>query len=94
MIFSHHGYYCWRAFFSVSLSFSCKYVLCDRGTLCLLAIVTLLFIPNEINIFGHFIDVWWTLIGFGSMSILWITSLVMLFTGRKILHIARRQHEH
>lgn len=59
--------------------------------LCLLAIVTLLFVPSEINVRGHSIDAWWTLVGFGSMSILWITSIVILTMGRKLLHIARSQ---
>jgi len=38
--------------------------------LCLLAIVTLFFVPLEISVGGHSIDAWWTLVGFGSMSIL------------------------
>lgn len=59
--------------------------------LCLLAIVTLLLVPLEISIGGHFIDAWWTFVGFGSMFILWITSLVILTMGRKLLHIARSQ---
>jgi len=62
------------------------------GTLlCLLAIVTLVFVPLEISIGGHQIDAWWTLVGLGSMLILWITSLVILSMGRKLLSIARSQ---
>ena len=62
------------------------------GTLlCLIAIVTSLFVPQEISIGGHLIDAWWTLVGLGSMSILWITSLVILTMGRKLLYIARSQ---
>jgi len=34
---------------------------------------------------------WRTLVGLGSMLILWITSLVILTMGRKLLHIARNQ---
>lgn len=59
------------------------------GTLlCLLTIVTLLFIPFEISVGGHQINAWWTLIGLGSMLILWTTSFVILMMGRKLLHIA------
>ncbi len=62
------------------------------GTLlCLLSIVTLLFVPLKISIGGHQIDAWWTLIGLGSMLILWITSLVILTIGRKLLSIAQSQ---
>jgi len=62
------------------------------GTLlCLLAIITLLFVPKEMSISGHPIDAWWTLIGFGSMLILWITSLVILAIGRELLSIAKGQ---
>ena len=58
---------------------------------CLLAIVTLLFVPLEISVGGHSIDAWWVLVGFGSMLILWITSLMMLIKGRKLLRMARCQ---
>src|SRR5699024_4893407 len=38
---------------------------------CLLAIVTLLFVPKDMSISVHPLDAWWTWIGFGDMLILW-----------------------
>jgi hypothetical protein len=62
------------------------------GTLlCLLAIVTLLFVPLKISLGQHQINTWWTLVGLGSMLILWITSLVILSVGRRLLRMARNQ---
>ncbi|MDQ6601001.1 DUF7010 family protein [Bacillus salipaludis] len=62
------------------------------GTLlCLLAIVTLLFVPLKISLGEHQINTWWTLVGLGSMLILWITSLVILSLGRRLLRMARNQ---
>src|SRR5699024_9910749 len=57
--------------------------------LCLLAIVTLLFVPIKISIGQYQINAWWTIVGLGSMLILWITGLVILFMGRKLLRMAR-----
>ncbi|QQK76951.1 hypothetical protein HUG15_16145 [Salicibibacter cibarius] len=59
------------------------------GTLlCLLAIGTVLFVPLEVSLGQHQINTWWSLVGFGSMLILWITSVVILTIGRRLLRIA------
>nr|WP_246476414.1 hypothetical protein [Salicibibacter cibi] len=60
------------------------------GTLlCLLAIGTVLFVPLEVSLGQHQVNTWWSLVGFGSMLILWITSVVIVLTGRRLLRIAR-----
>lgn len=76
-------------FFPLAHLFQVNVYYLTGALLCLLAIVTLLFVPLEINIAGHRIDAWWTFLGLGSMLILWITSLVILTMGYKLLRIAQ-----
>ena len=78
-------------FFPLAYLFQVRTYYVTGALLCLLATITLLFIPKEMSIGGHTIDAWWTLIGFGSMLVLWITSLVILAIGRNLLSIAKGQ---
>ncbi|GIN72529.1 hypothetical protein J14TS2_30040 [Bacillus sp. J14TS2] len=56
--------------------------------LCFLAIVTMLFVPVNIEFLNHEISAWWSFIGFGSALILWVTSVIILLNGRKMLRLA------
>lgn len=78
-------------FFPLASLFQVRTYYVTGTLLCLLAIVTLIFVPFKINIGGHQMNAWWTLIGLGSMLILWITSLEILSMGRRLLSIARNQ---
>lgn len=78
-------------FFPLASLFQVKVYNVTGMLLCLLAIVTLLFVPLTASFGQHQINTWWTLVGLGSMLILWITSLVILSMGRRLLRIARNQ---
>ena len=78
-------------FFPLAHLFQVRAYYVTGTSLLLLAIATVILVPQEISIAGHTIDAWWTLIGLGSMLSLWITSFVMLNIGRKLLQIARYQ---
>ncbi|WP_211744999.1 hypothetical protein [Paenibacillus sp. Marseille-Q4541] len=56
--------------------------------LCLIAILTWLFIPETIHIAGHPIMAFMSVVGFGSAIILWITSLFILRMGKTLLTLA------
>ncbi|BFT72043.1 hypothetical protein [Paenibacillus sp. P36] len=54
------------------------------GTLLtLLAIVTLLFVPEHAMIGGHPVITWWLVVGFGSSLILWSTGLQIWLVGKR-----------
>lgn len=56
------------------------------GTLlCLLAIVTLLAVPEKGSWGGDEIVLWWVVVGFGSAVILWATGLSLVIYGKKLL---------
>ncbi len=78
-------------FFPLAYLFQVKAYYVTGTLLCLLAIVTLLFVPLRSSLGQHQINTWWTLVGLGSMLILWITSLVILSVGRRLLRMARDQ---
>ena len=78
-------------FFPLAYLFQVRAYYVTGTLLCLLAIVTLLFVPLKISLGQHQINTWWTLVGLGSMLILWITSLVILSVGRRLLRMARNQ---
>src|SRR5699024_3464882 len=78
-------------FFPLAHLFQVRTYYLTGTLLCLLAIGTVIFVPGEISVGGHHIDAWWTLVGFGSMLILWITSLVILALGMNLLRVAQSQ---
>ncbi|WP_028391075.1 DUF7010 family protein [Bacillus cihuensis] len=78
-------------FFPLAYLFQVKAYYVTGSLLCLLAIVTLLFVPLEVNLGKHQVNTWWLLIGFGSMLILWATSVVILSMGRKLLGMAQNE---
>lgn len=57
--------------------------------LCLLAIVTMLFIPVNVHLWNHEILAWWLFTGFGSSLILWVTCVMIWLTGRRMLRLAK-----
>lgn len=78
-------------FFPLAYLFQVKAYYVTGMLLCLLTIVTLLFVPLKVSVGQHQINTWWTLVGLGSMLVLWITSLVILSMGRRLLRIAKKQ---
>ena len=59
--------------------------------LCILAIVTLIFVPARATLDGQQIIAWWTVVGLGSALVLWGTGLVLFFLGRRLLQRGLRQ---
>jgi hypothetical protein len=58
------------------------------GTLlCLLAIITLLFVPEKVTLGEYQINAFMSVVGFGSALILWGTSLAIWLIGRRLLGI-------
>ncbi len=58
------------------------------GTLlCLLAIITLLFVPEKVTLGGHQINAFMSVVGFGSALILWGTGVAIWLMGRRLLGI-------
>jgi putative effector of murein hydrolase LrgA (UPF0299 family) len=75
-------------FFPLAYLFQVRVHYIAGGLLCLLAVVTLLFIPEHVQIGQHQIIAWWTFLGFGSALILWITGLVIWLMGHRLLKAA------
>lgn len=60
------------------------------GTLLtLLAMATLLFIPENTTLGGHPVIAWWLVVGFGSALILWGTGLKVWLIGQRWIHSTR-----
>ncbi|WP_245799180.1 DUF7010 family protein [Virgibacillus siamensis] len=79
-------------FFPLAYLFKVRLYYVTGMLFCLLASVTLLlFVPLKISFGQHQINLWWTLVGLGSMLILWVTSLLNLSKGRRLLWMARNQ---
>ncbi|WP_229720230.1 hypothetical protein [Oceanobacillus neutriphilus] len=57
--------------------------------LCFLSIITILFVPVNLNLWNHEIIAWWSFTGFGSSLILWGTSIIIWLIGRKMLRLAK-----
>ncbi|MGG3798413.1 DUF7010 family protein [Metabacillus fastidiosus] len=55
--------------------------------LCLLAIITWLFVPAKITLGEHQINTFMSVVGFGSALILWGTGLAIWLMGRRLLGI-------
>ncbi|MEH7009730.1 hypothetical protein V7087_02775 [Neobacillus niacini] len=55
--------------------------------LCLLAIITLLFVPAKVTLGEHQINAFMSVVGFGSALILWGTGLAIWLLGRRLLGI-------
>ncbi|MCY9659733.1 hypothetical protein P5G65_09285 [Paenibacillus chondroitinus] len=49
----------------------------------LLAIATLLFVPERAALGGHPVITWWLVVGFGSALILWGTGLKIWLIGKR-----------
>ncbi|WP_274310265.1 DUF7010 family protein [Solibacillus daqui] len=55
--------------------------------LCLLAIITLLFVPAKVTLGEHQINAFMSVVGFGSALILWATGLAIWLMGKRLLGI-------
>ncbi|WP_440603136.1 DUF7010 family protein [Bacillus sp. GB_SG_008] len=58
--------------------------------LCLLAIITLLFVPEKVTLGEHQINAFMSVVGFGSALILWGTGLAIWLMGRRLLGIVQK----
>lgn len=76
-------------FFPLAYLFQVRAYYVTGTLLCLLAIVTVSFVPVKVGLGQLQINTWWSFVGFGSMLILWVTSIVILRVGRRLLGMAR-----
>lgn len=77
-------------FFPLAYLFRVKVHYVAGALLCLLALMTLLFVPIKITIRQHEIIAWWSSVGFGSALILWATGITIWFMGRRSIALARK----
>ncbi|MGG3889655.1 DUF7010 family protein [Metabacillus fastidiosus] len=62
------------------------------GTLlCLLAIMTLLFVPEKVTLGEYQINAFMSVVGFGSALILWGTGLAIWLLGKRLLGVAQNK---
>ncbi|WP_342598253.1 hypothetical protein MHB48_11735 [Psychrobacillus sp. FSL H8-0483] len=74
-------------FLPLALLFQVRLYYFTGALLCLLAIITLLFVPAKVTLGGHQINAFMSVVGFGSALILWGTGLAIWLMGRKLLSI-------
>lgn len=72
-------------FFPLALLFQVRHYHFTGGLLCLLAVATWLFMPEEIAIRGHQINAYMSVVGIGSALILWGTGLAMRQMGKRLI---------
>ncbi len=74
-------------FFPLAPLFNLKSHYVTGALLCLLSIITLLVVPARTMLGGQQIIAWWSVVGFGSALILWLTGLAILLYGRNVLRL-------
>lgn len=72
-------------FFPLASLFRVKFYYFTGAFLCLLALITWLFVPESITVGGHPIDAYLSIVGFGSSIVLWGTGLAIWLIGRRLL---------
>ncbi|HEX7065111.1 MAG TPA: hypothetical protein VF199_08620 [Bacillales bacterium] len=72
-------------FFPLAYLFQVKTHYITGLLLCLLSIITMLFVPVTITLGNQEIIAWWSIVGFGSALILWVSSAIIWFSTRKLL---------
>ncbi|KKI91897.1 hypothetical protein WQ54_12260 [Bacillus sp. SA1-12] len=76
-------------FLPLAYLFQVKVYYVTGGLLCLLAILTFLFVPEKITLGEHEILSFMSLTGIGSAFILWGTGLSILVMGKKLIRFAQ-----
>jgi len=74
-------------FLPLALLFQVRLYYFTGALLCLLAIITLLFVPAKVTLGEHQINAFMSVVGFGSALILWGTGLAIWLMGRRLLSI-------
>ncbi|MEK4486306.1 hypothetical protein MHH81_12055 [Psychrobacillus sp. FSL H8-0484] len=74
-------------FLPLALLFQVRLYYFTGALLCLLAIITLLFVPAKVTLGEHQINAFMSLVGFCSALILWGTGLAIWLMGRRLLSI-------
>ncbi|MDQ0268138.1 DUF7010 family protein [Cytobacillus purgationiresistens] len=77
-------------FFPLAPLFQVKLYYFTGALLCILAIITLMFMPEEVTIGEYQINAFMSVVGLGSALILWGTGLAILLIGRRLLAIAKK----
>ncbi|MEK3889500.1 DUF7010 family protein [Bacillus sp. FSL K6-3431] len=72
-------------FFPLASLFKVRIYYITGALLCLLAIITWLFVPEKVTLGGHQIIAFMSVVGFGSTLILWGTGLAIWLMGKRLL---------
>jgi len=78
-------------FFPLAKLFRVRIHYIAGGLLCLLSVITLLFIPEYYQFANHQILLWWIVLGFGSAVTLWGTGFALWWMGHRLLRNALNQ---
>lgn len=81
-------------FFPLAFLFRVKLYHCTGALLCLLAVVTWLFVPGEITLGKHPIHTYMSVVGFGAAFVLWGTGLLLwleVFRNHEVKNHSRQQ---
>jgi hypothetical protein len=77
-------------FFPLAALFRVKKYYATGILLCLLAIVTIFTMPEQLRLNGMQINTWWVILGFGGAFILWIVGFANWLQGEKLLAQRKR----
>jgi hypothetical protein len=75
-------------FFPLAALFQVKTHYLVGALLCLLAIITLLVVPESIKLGGQQITAQWVVLGFGAALILWGVGLSLWLLGKRLLALS------
>jgi len=78
-------------FFPLAYFFQVRIYYYTGALLCLLPVITWIFVPFHVTLKEQPIDLYMSVVGFGSSSILWGTSLVICLMGRRLVRLASNE---
>jgi len=78
-------------FFSLAPLFQVRVYYFTGSLLCLLAIITLRFVPVMVTVGEHQINAYMSVVGFGSCLIFWVTGLAIWLIGKRLLGSVQRK---
>src|SRR5690625_1566979 len=78
-------------FFPLAYLFQVKIYYYTGALLCLLPVITWIFVPIHITLMEQQINAYMSIVGFGSSLILWGTSLVICLIGRRLVRLASNE---
>ncbi|MFA1820937.1 hypothetical protein ACDX78_12255 [Virgibacillus oceani] len=78
-------------FFPLAYLFQVRIYYYTGTLLCLLPVITWIIVPYNVTLMEQRVNAYMSVVGFGSSSILWGTSLVIYLMGRKLIRLASNE---